>query len=146
MKIVNNCSAIYNESELKTAIFICARIRNQKIYNVKNVYLYGRYPAVSVGKSKLHIHRIIFECFMWRSTLDKTIHVHHKNGNRLDARLSNLEAMNGGDHISHHNSGRTLSAEHKRKIGIANKKRKGMKYKKRYIYENPELLEKKNDN
>ena len=129
MKLINNCSAIYDEKELKTAIFICAQIRNQNIYREKNVYLHGKYPAVSIGKWKLHIHRIIFECFMWRTTLNRNIHVHHINGNRLDARLSNLKAMNASDHLSHHNSGRVLSEEHKIKIGLANKKRKGMKYK-----------------
>jgi hypothetical protein len=46
-------------------------------------------------------------------------HVHHKDEDRFNNAIENLEIMHGICHIRHHKLGTHLSAEHKAKIGAS---------------------------
>ena len=61
-----------------------------------------RYRSIKVnGKTKL-LHRYLMECWLGRElTADEV--VHHKNGDRLDNRIENLEVMTHQAHANHHN-------------------------------------------
>lgn len=67
--------------------------------------------------------------------------VHHLNENKLDARKENLSVILNSSHNSSHNIGRVFTAEHKSKIAEANRKRLGMKMKKRVNIPLSELKE-----
>lgn len=53
------------------------------------------------GGRKLNYHRWIMEQQIGR-TLKRTEIVHHRNENKLDNSMENLEIMELGDHIRHH--------------------------------------------
>ena len=106
-------------------------------YHTKKIFMYGKYPCVTLHGKKLHIHRLLM-MYKEDRELERNEYVHHIDGNVLNNLGTNLEIMDAFKHQSYHTSRRKLSKEHKRKIGLANKKRKGIKYKK--IYENSELL------
>lgn len=91
--------------------------------------MFGRYPAVSIHHEKIHVHRLLMMYWKKRK-LETKEHVHHKDGNRLNALKENLEIKDASVHLSYHNKGRKFSEEHKCKIALANEKRKGIKYKK----------------
>ncbi len=126
--IQNACEALYDDKSLISAILWFS---DKPVVRIKKIYMYGRYPAVSIGKAKIHIHRLI-KMHEEKRTLHRNEHVHHINHNRCDARPENLQIIDAGDHLSKHHSGKVLSAEHKEKISLANKRRKGVIMKRKY--------------
>lgn len=137
IQIINNCDALFDEGELKRAIVWYS---DKPVVEKKTVYIHGIYPAVSIYEEKIHIHRLLMNYWMQKD-LDFDQHVHHKNGNKLDARRENLEIICASSHLSHHNKGKSLSEEHKKKISLANKRRKGIKIKRQYSIDSSDLID-----
>ena len=131
--IFNNTSHCIVNGNLLAKAILWYQI--EPTFSNKKIYMYGKYPAVSIGKKKIHVHRLLI-MYWHRKILKSSEYVHHKNGNRLDCTIGNLEIMDAKKHQILHNKGKTISDEHKKAISEANRKRKGMKYK---IHENPEL-------
>jgi hypothetical protein len=97
----------------------------------KRIFMHGKYPAVSLFGKKIHVHRLL-GLFQSKEVLVSGLVVHHKDENRMNALLDNLEIQLSKDHASLHNTGKVLSEQHKRKISEANRKRKGVKVKRKY--------------
>ena len=102
------------------------------VCRVKKIFMHGRYPAVSIHEKKIHCHRLLAMWDLGRE-LKTSEWVHHKDENRLNCRLENLELTTDKEHGSLHNRGRKQSPIHvKRRIASTCKTR--------YGHENPELL------
>ncbi len=124
----NKCGCDVNEDWLSNAMIWYAEGYPQ--CSKKNIFMHGRYPAVSIFGKKIHVHRLMM-MHATRGRLANSVCCHHKDGDRLNARYDNLELMDASSHCSRHNKGKTLSEEHRAKISEANRKRKGIKIKKR---------------
>lgn len=74
------------------------RINGKDIKGTKSTSGYRQYCIE--GKSKLG-HRLVCESFLGRELSSSEV-VNHKNQNRLDNNLSNLEVGTGRDNIQHH--------------------------------------------
>lgn len=127
LKFINKCNCIVDYNLLEQAMLWYS---DKPLYSQRVIYLFGKYPAVSIYEKKIHIHRLLI-MYSLKSDFNKNLYVHHKDGNKLNAKLENLELIEKEKHQSHHNKGKILTENHKQKIAKANKKRKGIKIKKR---------------
>jgi len=127
---------LFDTDELKKAILWYT---DKPVCRLKHVYLHGRYYAVSIYDQKIHIHRLLMMYWLQRD-LSPYEHVHHINGNRFNNLRDNLEIMHASIHISHHQKGIPKSDEHKLKISTANKRRKGIRLKRKYAFDTDDLL------
>lgn len=131
IKLVNTCNAIYDD---KLVIKGMLDFISEPISRLHKVYMWGKYPAVSVREYKLHIHRVIWFAVNGGIPFDK--YVHHKNGNKLDARIENLALIGISEHQSITNKGRKQTQEHiNKRIDATTKTRYGHS-----IYEDKKLL------
>ena len=72
---------------------------------IDNSYLVIKVKDIGVKDIDwIYHHRFIMEQHLSRK-LTSEEYVHHKNGNKQDNRISNLELTNSSDHASHHFSG-----------------------------------------
>lgn len=69
-------------------------------YEGRNVYMDGDYPAVFIGGKNCHIHRLQWEKH-YGSIPDGYI-VHHKDGDKCNWDIDNLELLSRGEHLDHH--------------------------------------------
>ena len=133
IEIINECNAIFEEQYLISAILWFANNRN--VARQKTVFMYGRYPAVSIYEQKIHIHRLLWMWFHQRE-LDCNEYIHHKDYNPLNALIANLQLQSASEHQSNTNRGRKQSPKHiARRIDATTKTRYGHS-----IYEHKELL------
>lgn len=127
IELHNECGAFYDESDLVNAMIWYS---DKPICRSKKVSLHAKYPSVSIYHEKLHIHRLLMMYWLSGEIPDGFI-VHHINGNKMDSRRENLCLYPESLHGKYHNTGKKLSESHKKKIGIANRKRRGTRYKSR---------------
>ena len=123
----NSCGCIVDFDLLAKAI---VWFQDKPTSQNKKIYMHGNYPCVSIHKEKIHIHRLIMS-YVVNKKLQSHEYVHHKNHIKIDARIENLEIVLSAEHQSYHTKNRIFSSIHKSKIGEANKKRVGIKYKKK---------------
>jgi hypothetical protein len=128
LTFINDVGCIVDLLELANAVLWYAE--SKPVQSPKHIYMHGQYPAVSVYREKIHVHRLLI-LYRMRSKIASYLVVHHKDGNKLNCLDDNLALDVNGKHLSMHNKGKTFTEEHKQRISEANKKRKGMKLKKR---------------
>lgn len=124
----NSCNCIVDLGELEKAMLHFKT--TPTIKSKRRIYMHGFYPAVTLNGKKIHVHRLL-KMYWSKRKLKTSEHVDHINGNKLDARANNLRILSDKQHISMHNIGKKLSCLTRSKISEANRKRKGIKLKKR---------------
>lgn len=125
IRFENKCLCVVDYDLLRKAMLW---LSDKPQLEKKTIYLHGKYPAVSVLGEKIHVHRLLARYVV--GVLKRSDVVHHKDSDKLNAALDNLEVISAQTHGHIHNAGKVLSEEHKQKIAIANRKRKGIKLKK----------------
>lgn len=108
IKFINDCGAIVDYQELENAILW---YQNKPTISIKHIYMQGNYPAVSIFKQQIHIHRLLWMYWTKDKNLERSRFVHHKDGNKLNAMRENLIEMNASEHQSMHNKGREATQD-----------------------------------
>lgn len=121
IEIINDCSAIVDYEELAKAILWYS---SKPTVSKKHIFMFGNYPAVSIGKEKIHIHRLMMMYWL-KCKIPREFAVHHINENKLDSRKENLSVVLNSTHISKHTKGKIVSDKVRNRIIAYNKDRKG---------------------
>lgn len=119
IEFINNCNCIVDYKELERAILW---YQDRPSSRLRKIYLYGKYPCITIFKEKIHVHRLLVMYWQDNKNIDK--YVHHIDNDKLNCSKSNLKQMNIKEHQSYHNKGKKISEEHKKKIIKYNKSRK----------------------
>ena len=69
-------------------------------YDGHKVYMNGLYPAIYLNGNNVHVHRLEWEKV--NGVIPKGYVVHHKNGNKLDWSITNLELLSRSEHLKEH--------------------------------------------
>ena len=78
----------------------------------------AKYKAIKVNGIKRDEHRYIMEQHIGRK-LSRNEVVHHKNGDKRDNRIENLEIMPLSEHTKKHQMGKARSEKTKQKLSMA---------------------------
>ena len=81
---------------------------------------YWQISSSKEGNNGKRLHRLIYEDYHKLSLLKGTI-IHHKDENKLNNRISNLELVTRLEHQRIHHKNKKLSEEHKRKLSESHK-------------------------
>jgi hypothetical protein len=90
-------SLICKSCQLKLKPHNLGKGKNIDGWNLNNC---GYYERRRNGRLQLQ-HRYLYEQFLGRNLLSNE-HIHHKNGNRSDNRIENLELLNSREHHRYH--------------------------------------------
>lgn len=102
MDFKNTCGCIFDTEELQNAIKFACMCKKTKPKDEYKIFLYGKYPAISIRHEKIRVHRIIGE-YMIGMQLSGELHVHHIDGNKLNALSNNLQVISKAFHAQTHN-------------------------------------------
>ena len=69
-------------------------------YDGHKVYMNGNYPAIFLNGQNQHVHRLEWE--KHNGKIPEGFIVHHKDENKLNWSIENLELLSRGDHIKKH--------------------------------------------
>src|SRR3990167_230189 len=79
-------------------------------FNGKNYYLCGFYYQ----KRGIRLHRVVWEHF--KGKIPKGYHVHHKDEDRNNNQIGNLELLTKSKHLSHHMQERLADPKQRKKL------------------------------
>lgn len=80
------------------------------------------YPALSINRKNKYVHRLVAEHY-FGVALDRSTFVHHKNEDRKDFRLANLEICTHGEHNGKHRRAGALNHFFGRRHSVASKEK-----------------------
>ncbi len=70
------------------------------LYDGHKVYMDGKYPAIFLNNKNAHIHKL--EWIKHYGEIPKGYVVHHKDENKLNWSIDNLELVSRGNHVLKH--------------------------------------------
>ena len=69
-------------------------------YEGRKFYMNGKYPAIYLNGKSVHVHRLEWE--KYNGAIPENCIVHHKDENKLNWNINNLELLTRGKHVIEH--------------------------------------------
>jgi hypothetical protein len=114
--IINNiCGCEVNIELLEKAMHWYS---NNSLNQTHNIFMHAGYPTISIYGKHLPVHRLLMMYVKNKKVFTNNV-VHHIDENVLNARLSNLQIMNHGEHARYHNKGKAKTQQTKEKLSLA---------------------------
>ena len=90
-------------------------------FGIANIDEKGYYRITSrkEGNRNKRLHDLIWEDY--NGKIPEKMVIHHKDGNKTNNQIDNLELLSNNAHVTYHNIGRKHSEETKKKMSDANK-------------------------
>ena len=107
IRFTNQCDCIVDYIELEKAIIWYSE---KPVARVKTIFMYGRYPAISIYDKKIHVHRLLMMYWL-NKDLDRYEYVHHIDRNPLNAISQNLSVLECSEHQSKFLKGKKQEAK-----------------------------------
>jgi hypothetical protein len=105
IKFTINFDFKFSKKLLSMAIIWKSKEININTKNIHKIMMSGKYPRVAVGNNHFHVHRLLM-MFILKRNLLRNEFIHHKNGNKLDSRINNLELITSENHNKLHFKGK----------------------------------------
>ena len=97
---INECECIVDYEILYNAIDNKCKTLNCFFHNEYRIVLRNNYPAVCINRQWFYVHILV--CEFVNGRVRKGYIVHHKDKNKLNATLENLEIMTNRKHLKQH--------------------------------------------
>lgn len=96
---LNNKQLKINHDNIKYIQDICV-LPDKMIYDGHKVYMNGNYPAICINHKNHYLHRYVWE--QTYGSIPKGMVIHHKDFNRGNWNLENLELLTRAEHMKRH--------------------------------------------
>lgn len=100
-KYIKNLSNEKNKYYISNTGIIKSKIKNKETY-LKPFPNEKGYLLVRIGKRNIRVHRLVYEHF--GNDFNPNYHIHHKDGNKQNNHIDNLECVNPSEHAIWHNT------------------------------------------
>lgn len=91
---------IYHNNTVRSFYIRDICILKDTTYDEHKVYIDGKYPAIYLNNKNYHLHRYVWE--QANGPIPKNMVIHHKDFNRGNWSLDNLEMLTRAEHIKRH--------------------------------------------
>lgn len=91
---------IYHDNTVRSSYIQDVCVLKNTIYDGHKVYIDGKYPAIYLNNKNYHLHRYVWE--QANGPIPKNMVIHHKDFNRGNWSLDNLEMLTRAEHIKRH--------------------------------------------
>lgn len=91
---------IYHDNTVRSSYIQDVCILKDTTYDGHKVYIDGKYPAIYLNNKNYHLHRYVWE--QANGPIPKNMVIHHKDFNRGNWSLDNLEMLTRAEHIKRH--------------------------------------------
>ena len=99
--IVKTKRELYEKSKMNSCFKedVCV-LPKEMIYDGYKVYMNGKYPAICINGKNHYLHRYVWE--QTNGPIPKNMVIHHKDFNRGNWNLENLELLTRAEHMKLH--------------------------------------------
>ena len=91
---------IYHKNTIRSHYIQDRCVLNDVTYDGYKVYIDGKYPTIYLNNKNCHLHRYVWE--QVNGPIPKNMIIHHKDFNRGNWSLDNLELLTRAEHMKRH--------------------------------------------
>ena len=91
---------LYKDNTTYSYIQDICILPKEMTYDGHKVYMDGKYPAICINNKNYHLHRYVWE--QAYGSMPKGMVIHHKDFNRGNWNLNNLELLTRAEHMKLH--------------------------------------------
>lgn len=104
MYFINECGCICDTDALIVSIINKCKKQNKQVKDCYRIMLRNGYPSVCIAHNRYYVHRLVWEGV--HGVLEEEQIIHHKDQNKLNNNINNLECLTNEQHSQLHGAAR----------------------------------------